>query len=71
MTNKQYATRNRNFNLACERFNIKPTVRQASKYRRGKGAIRKMEKHQPCHVPSEAKLLPQERWEEVYGGRYA
>jgi len=37
MTNKEFAKSNEGFQEACERVELKPTTRQASKWRRQKG----------------------------------
>ena len=37
MTNKEFAKSNKNFLETCEMANIKPTKRQASKFRRRMG----------------------------------
>lgn len=37
MTNKEFSETNEHFIEACERVDIKPTVRQASKWRNHKG----------------------------------
>ena len=44
-TNKQYGGSNQEFAKFCEKAEIKPTARQASKFRNGKGAAFKMSKH--------------------------
>jgi len=36
-TNKEFASKNEEFQKACEKVNIKPTTRQASKWRMKKG----------------------------------
>jgi len=41
VTNKAYATTNDRFIVTCANANIKPTSRQASKWRNGKGAAYK------------------------------
>ena len=37
MTNREFAKADNGFREACEAVGISPTVRQASKWRRGKG----------------------------------
>lgn len=37
-TNADFAKKNGRFRAACEEAGVEPTQRQASKYRRGKGA---------------------------------
>jgi len=41
MTNKEFASTNEEFKSVCERLNIKPTKRQASKWRRKLGSAYK------------------------------
>lgn len=43
-TNKKFAKENQKFRKACEDAGIEPTSRQASKYRRGFGKARIVEK---------------------------
>lgn len=38
MTNQKFAAENEVFQKACEAAGVKPTARQASKWRMGKGA---------------------------------
>jgi len=44
MTNRKYALDNKEFNDLCQKFDVKPTARQASKYRNKKGALYKKSK---------------------------
>ena len=44
MTNKKFAETNQEFIEACQSIDIKPTKRQASKYRMGKGKAFKAKK---------------------------
>lgn len=37
MTNKEFAEKDESFKVACERVGVKPTRRQASKWRMKKG----------------------------------
>ena len=37
MTNREFAKTDKDFKEACEAVEVQPTVRQASKWRRGKG----------------------------------
>lgn len=39
MTNKEYAEKDQNFIELCKNNNVKPTVRQASKFLRGFGLL--------------------------------
>ena len=41
MTNRMYAQENKEFNDACSKFDVKPTSRQASKFRNKKGVLYK------------------------------
>ncbi|MEK6683791.1 MAG: hypothetical protein AABY46_03945 [Nitrospirota bacterium] len=41
-TNAKFAQDNRHFRVACDLAGIKPTTRQASKYRRGLGKAYKL-----------------------------
>lgn len=57
MTNKEFANKNSNFIKHCTLANVKPTTRQASKFRKGKGAVYKMNVlHLSVHIPDHAKL---------------
>lgn len=38
MTNRKFAKENKAFTTACKRIKLKPTKRQASKYRSSRGA---------------------------------
>lgn len=40
LTNKEFAATNDAFKSACEAHSVKPTARQASKWRRGRGLAR-------------------------------
>jgi hypothetical protein len=44
MTNKEFAETNKAFQKACENAGVKPTPRQASKYRNKKGKAWKTKK---------------------------
>lgn len=55
-TNKEYAE-SENFLLHCGAADVKPTPRQASKFRRGKGAAYRISvlSDSSCHVPADQK----------------
>lgn len=58
MTNSEFS-QTKTFIAMCETANVKPTTRQASKYRRGLGAVYQIIKkiNHKVHVPDFAKLI--------------
>jgi hypothetical protein len=44
LTNAQFAARDKAFGFACEKAKVKPTRRQASKFRNGRGLAYKASK---------------------------
>jgi hypothetical protein len=58
ITNRQMAQSDTTFIDCCKQANVKPTVRQASKFRMGKGAAYKIaiKGQKDVHVPDFAKM---------------
>lgn len=55
VTNEEYSNTEA-FVEDCKRFNLKPTTRQASKYRLHKGALYKLSRGHEVHIPKQALL---------------
>lgn len=60
MTNREYA-KEQIFLNHCKKANVKPTTKQASKFRRGLGAVYKISVagEKDIHVPAPAKDIPE------------
>lgn len=58
MTNFEFS-QTKTFITICNTANVKPTTRQASKYRRGTGAVYLITKkiNQNVHIPNSAKIM--------------
>lgn len=57
MTNKEYAEKDQNFIELCKNNNIKPTERQASKFRRGFGLLNLIKTMYPEQVLERSQKL--------------